>query len=53
MLRSIALRRGAKKERSTKVIEVVCRLWQGKVEKPFRGLANEVDRPGLARCKVG
>jgi hypothetical protein len=43
----------AKKERSTKVIEVVCRLLQGKVEKPFRGLANKIDRPALARCKVG
>jgi len=52
-LRRAGANSGAKKERSTKVIEVVCRLWQGKVEKPFRGLANEVDRPGLARCKVG
>jgi hypothetical protein len=35
------------------VIEVVCRLLLGKVEKPFRRLANEIDRPALARRKVG
>jgi hypothetical protein len=46
-------RAGAKKERSTRVIEVVCRLLLGKVEKPFRRLANEIDRPALARRKVG
>jgi hypothetical protein len=53
VLRSIASRRGEKRERSTKVVEVVCNLLQGKVDKPFWGLAIEIDRPALGRCKVG
>jgi D-galactarolactone cycloisomerase len=35
VLRSIALRRGAKKERSMKVTDVVCHFLQSKVDKPF------------------
>jgi hypothetical protein len=53
VLRSIASRRDGKKERSTKVIEVVCHLLQGRVDKPFWGLAIEIDRPALGHCKVG